>query len=538
MADADVIIVGAGSAGCVLAARLSEDPRLKVLLVEAGPKGGGFLVDMPAGTFRLMGGALDWGYPTEPDPSVGGRSFQWSGGRLLGGSSAINGLVYIRGQRRDYDDWVAAGARGWSWDEVFPYFLKAERFEGAKEQSHGQFGQLSVSPGRTQHVLARAFVEACGEAGLPRNPDYCGGTLDGAFPVLSTTGGGQRSSAAKAYLEPAMLRANLQVLTGCVADRVLIVEGRAIGVRVMQNGQARDLFANAEVIVSSGAIGSPAILLRSGLGPAENLQPHGVPVITDLRGVGRNLQEHATIGLSKLVDVPTYNSPFHAGVLARNMLHYLLFRGGPMTSAAVQAMAYAKSRPELAAPDIALSFLPLAITYGGGRPAMHPQPGINIAGQLARPASRGEIRLHSASPDDRPVIAHRLLAESDLPTLIAAAKLVARVFEAPALKRHVVGENSPSPIPQTDADWEAFIFERAGFGYHPTSTCAMGDGPDAVTDSELRVRGVAGLRVIDASSMPNIVSGNTNAPTIMLAERGADLVKAALQSAARPASAA
>lgn len=445
---------------------------------------------------------------------------------MLGGSSAINGMVYVRGERRDYDDWVKAGAHGWSFDEVLPFFLKSERFERADHSSHGATGPLDVSSGRTYHPLADAFIEACAQKGLPRNLDYCAGSQLGAFATFSTTGGGQRSSTAKAFLQPARHRKNLRIITDCVVDKVLLRNGCAVGARILTGGKSQDLYCNAEVIVSAGTIGSPAILLRSGIGPADELRQLGVTVHQDLPGVGRNVQEHATIPISKLVDQPTYNSPFGPLAIARNLMSYLIHRRGPMTSPAVHAMAYAKSCPELAFPDLALNFLPLAISFAGNKPAMHPKPGITIAANVLRPLSRGRIFLRSTDPTTPPGIAHQLFGNpADLDILVSGCKLIASIYAAPALGQHVIGDNTPSPLPTTDEDWRQYILQHGAIGYHPTSSCAMGDGPDAVTDAQLRVHGLQNLRVVDASVMPNIISGNTNAPTIMIAEKAAHILR-------------
>ena len=522
-AETDVVIAGAGSAGCVLAARLSENPACRVVLIEAGGKGGGLLVTMPAGTFALMGRkGADWCYTTEPDPSLDGRVSQWSGGRMLGGSSAINGMVYVRGQRGDYDRWLAAGADGWGWDAVLPYYLKAERFEGPPSQAHGRLGPLRVGRGRARHELVGAVIEAFAELGAPRLDEYCSGDQHGVYENLTTTGGGRRSNTATAYLEQARRRANLTVITDALVDKVLVEDGRAVGLRYRRGDSVHDIRA-ARVVISAGAIGSPAILLRSGIGPAAQLRDMGLPVHANLP-VGRNLQEHVGITVSKLVDRPTYNSPSGPWTMGGNLLRWLAMGRGPMASAAVHVMAGMKSDPALDEPDLTFSFMPLAIAMRGSRPRMHDRPGITIGGGPMRPESRGEIRLRSADPRDNPVIDHRLAGDPrDVTRLVAAGKLLARVFEAPPLRGHVTAANYPDPLPADDDGWRAYVRQAANIGYHPVGTCRMG-GADAVLDPRLSVRGVGQLHVVDASVMPVIVSGNTNAATIMIAERAAEWI--------------
>lgn len=521
----DYLIAGSGSAGSVLAARLSENPANKVTLLEAGKdRSSNLLVDMPAGSFAMMGRkGFDWVHQTEPDPSIGGRSMGWSGGRMLGGSSAINGMVYIRGNRQDFERWEELGASGWGWETMLRAYMKAECFEGPPLQGHGKDGPLKVGRANVRHALSEPLIRALEAHGVPRRPDYCDGDQYGAYDIWTTAVGGRRCSVVPSYLEPARKRPNLQIVTDALVDKVLVEQGRATGLRALVGGEPRDYCGAGEVIICAGTLQSPGILMRSGIGPAAQLQSLGIAVVCDLP-VGQNLQEHNGITTSRFVDVPTYNSPFGPWTIGKNVLRWLLHKDGPMSSAAVHVMAGLKTDPALDEPDISVSFVPLAINFDTGVPKMADRPGISIGGNNMRPQSRGEIRLRSIDPRDKPVIDHRLLGdERDLENLVWFGKFTEQLWQTQPLAGHVTGRGIPEAAPATDDEWRAWIRQMAGIGYHPVGTCRMG-GEDAVLDPQLRVRGIAGLRVCDASVMPCILSGNTNAATIAIAERAAEII--------------
>lgn len=529
--EADVVVVGGGSAGCVVARRIADAvPQLQVVLLEAGDDRNGLLTEIPGLTVKLMGNPrTDWCYPAEPDPSIGGRVKHWSGGRLLGGSSAINGLVYIRGLRRDYDDWAAAGCPGWSWQDVEPYFRKAEHFEDAGHQSLGREGPYRVSRIRSVHPLTDRFVEACTELGMPRLEDYNRGDREGVFVNLSSQSRGRRSSTGNRYLAPAARGANLRIVTGAMVDRVLFDGRRAAGVRYLAEGSAVEVQARRQVVLSAGTVQSPAILMRSGIGSGAQLQRHGIEVVVDSPEVGRNLQEHCGLTISKFVNVATYNSESSGWHAVKHLLNYAARRKGPLASAAVQGMGWARSDDSLREPDIHLNFLPYGIDYSVNPPILHRRPAVSLGICVSRPFSRGEIRLRSASVTDKPVIDHRLVGdERDRATIRRSIGLMERVFARRPLASAVVGACNPSQRLENDAALNQYIDEYAGIGYHCVGSCRMGADDAAVLDPRLQVRGADHLYVVDASVMPRLVSANTNAASIMIGEKGADLLLADL----------
>ena len=531
----DYLIVGGGSAGCVLAARLSEDPAVSVCLLEAGPPDTSVLIQCPAGLALLaQNGQANWAFQTVPQPGLGGRRGYQPRGKVLGGSSSINAMIYIRGQREDYDGWAAEGNPGWSYDDVLPHFLAAEHNERGADAWHGAGGPLNVMDLRSPNRFGPVFVQAGQQAGLPLNPDFNGPRQEGVGMYQVTHRNGERCSAAKAYLGPARSRPNLQVVTGAQATRILMQGRRAVGVELQQGGARRELLARREVLLSAGALQSPQILMLSGIGPGAHLQQLGIPVVHDAPGVGRHLHDH--VDVVQIVDAPHLKDLFGLSLTGawralQGIFEWRAHRSGMLTTNFAEAGAFLRSSPDVATPDLQLHFVIGKLVDHGRKTVFGHGYSCHVC--LLRPKSRGSLTLASADPLAAPLIDPAFLAEpDDLARLVTGFRKMRDILSQPALAGYAGRELQSSAQATTDAQIEAFIRGHADTIYHPVGTCRMGPGPMDVVDAHLRVKGVEGLRVVDASIMPSIVSGNTNAPTIMIGEKAAAMIRSGATAAA------
>ena len=522
----DYVIVGAGSAGCVLANRLSADGKNSVLLLEAGPKDTNLWIHVPLGYGKLFKEkSVNWMYQTEPEPGLEGRSVFQPRGKVLGGSSSINGLLYIRGQHEDYDRWRQHGNHGWGYDDVLPFFRKAEDQQRGADDFHGAGGPLPVSDLGHPDPLSRAFITAAVEAGLPENPDFNGASQEGAGFFQTTTRHGRRASAAVAYLGSAKGRNNLRVETSALAQRIVFDGRRADAVEYRQAGTLKRARARKEVLVSGGAFNSPQLLQLSGVGPAELLRKHGIDVVLDAPGVGHDLQDHLQVRVvmrcsQQITLNDVVNSPIRKILTG---LRYAAFRTGPLTIAAGTSGAFFRTNPRLATPDIQIHFLPFSTDKMGEK--LHSFSGFTASVCQLRPESRGSLRIRSADPAAPPEIRINYLStEVDRTANVEGLKMLRKILQAPALRPYVVEEVDPGAKVVSDEALLSYCRARGSTIYHPTSTCRMGNDPLAVVDQRLRLRGVEGLRVVDASVMPDLVSGNTNAVVIMIAEKASDMI--------------
>src|SRR5579883_274393 len=530
----DYIVIGAGSAGCVIANRLSAEPRRSVLLIEAGGPDRHPLVQLPMLLGKLMHSRIyNWQYKTEPEPGLNGRRIYWPRGKVLGGSSTINGMIYVRGNRRDYDRWSQLGLSGWSYSEILPYFRKSEGHVERRDAFHGAEGSLTVCRARGKNPLFELFVEAGRQAGHPVNDDFNGEEQEGFGRYDFTIRDGKRCSASKAFLHPILDRPNLAIATHALTQRIVVEGGRAVAVEYTQGGRSLRARADREIILSAGAVNSPQILMLSGVGDADELAAHGIKLACHLPGVGKNLQDHVDVCLVYQVVKPiTLYSDLRVDRLVPALLRGFLFGEGVATTFPYEGGAFLKSRPGLESPDIQAHFMPaLEKTANLHWPKLFDKArvednhGVTIRVGPLNPESRGAIMLRSAKAEDPPLIfANYLGTEFDKQTTIAGVRMLRDVMAQKAFAGVLGKELAPGPALRTDSDLRHWLKGASGTTLHPVGTCKMGHDPMAVVDEKLKVRGLEGLRVADASIMPIISSGNTNAPTIMIGEKAADMV--------------
>ncbi|MFK7845986.1 MAG: GMC family oxidoreductase, partial [Rhodothermales bacterium] len=524
-------VVGAGAAGCAVANRLSEDPDVSVVLLEAGGKDSNPLIHMPAGFTKLTSDDVNWGFKTVPQPQVNNREMHYPQGRTLGGSTSINAMIYIRGHRSDYDEWRDLGNDGWGYDGVLPYFRKSENNERFVNEFHGHGGPLNVADQTQQNPLTRAFVRSSQEAGIPYTPDHNGAQQEGVSYYQVTQRNVRRESAATAFLKPVRSRKNLTVITRATATRVLMESNRAVGIEYLHNKkESRSLYANREVILSGGAANSPKLLLLSGIGPADELSALGIDVVHDLPGVGKNFQDHMDVYIAAECSQPlSYNGEDRWDKAIKHGIQYLLYKTGPVTACVAEAGCFVYSKEfsgvDARSPDIQIHCLPAyVVDHGRKRIKGH---GITINTCNLRPKSIGSVTLRSTNPLDAPAIDPNFLDDPyDWKISIAGFKWGRKILNSPSFKPFIKKELMPGIESQSDEDIKDYIRKWSKTDYHPVGSCKMGDDDMAVVDTQLKVHGINGLRVIDASIMPTLISGNTQAPSIMVGEKGAAIIRA------------